>query len=144
MAHRRGRLPRRLVRVFLDTNVLVAAFATRGLCEDVLRVVLTRHELLVDSAVVEELERVLTKKLKMNSRQARAFVEFILDSAEVIEAKSPAPFPESDPDDQWVLAAAIEGHADLLVTGDRDLLDIQDEVSIPIVTPRGFWETLIG
>ena len=130
------------MRVFLDTNVLVAAFAARGLCEDVLRVVLTRHDLLVGSTVIGELERVLTKKLGMSNRQARAFAQFVRDSAEVIEAKSPA--PESDPDDQWVLAAAIEGRADILVTGDRDLLDIQDQAAIPIVTPRGFWEALVG
>jgi len=33
------------MRVFLDTNVLVAAYATHGLCEDVFRVILAEHEL---------------------------------------------------------------------------------------------------
>jgi hypothetical protein len=35
------------LRVFLDTNVLVSAFATRGLCADLLELVLLQHELIV-------------------------------------------------------------------------------------------------
>ena len=43
LSHGRGRLPRRLLRVFVDTNVLVAAYATRGLCADLLRLILAQH-----------------------------------------------------------------------------------------------------
>jgi predicted nucleic acid-binding protein len=45
-----------------------------------------------------------------------------------------------DPDDLWVLASAIEGDADALVTGDQDLLAVADIAPLPIVTPREFWE----
>jgi predicted nucleic acid-binding protein len=48
------------VRVCLDTNVLVAAFATRGLCADVLRTVLAEHDLVVGEVILAELRRVLT------------------------------------------------------------------------------------
>jgi hypothetical protein len=48
------------LRVFLDTNVLVAAFATRGLCADVLRLVLVHHELVTSAVVVAELQRALS------------------------------------------------------------------------------------
>ena len=51
------------MRVFLDTNVLVAAYATRGLCEDVFRVILAEHELVVSDTVLAEFERVLGQKL---------------------------------------------------------------------------------
>ena len=40
------------MRVFLDTNMLVAAFATRGLCEDVLRTTLSEHELVIGTESV--------------------------------------------------------------------------------------------
>jgi predicted nucleic acid-binding protein len=53
------------VRVFLDTNVLVAAFATRGLCADVFRLVLVEHELLVPPALIEEVTRTLTRKIRV-------------------------------------------------------------------------------
>jgi predicted nucleic acid-binding protein len=53
------------VRVCLDTNVLIAAFATRGLCADVLRAVLTEHELVLGEVIVAEFRRVLKTKFKV-------------------------------------------------------------------------------
>ncbi|HSA85321.1 MAG TPA: putative toxin-antitoxin system toxin component, PIN family, partial [Nitrospira sp.] len=54
----------------------------------------------------------------------------------------PSPLLIRDPDDRWVLASAIEGHADLLVTGDQDLLVIADRTLLAIVDPRGCWDRL--
>jgi putative PIN family toxin of toxin-antitoxin system len=130
------------MRVCLDTNVLVAAFATRGLCEDVLRTVLTEHELLVAASTLVELERVLTQKLGMPTAKALAIAAFVRDEAQVVNPEEPAVWPESDLDDRWIVAAAIEGRADVLVTGDRDLLEIADEIPVPVLSPRGFWERL--
>ena len=53
------------MRVCLDTNVLVAAFATRGLCADVLRTVLAEHELVIGDVILDELRRVLSTKFKV-------------------------------------------------------------------------------
>jgi len=47
------------VRVFLDTNVLVSAFATRGVCADLVRFVLAEHTLVTSEVVLRELRRVL-------------------------------------------------------------------------------------
>ena len=51
------------MRVFVDTNVLVAAYATRGLCADLLRLILAQHELVVSRQVLDELERALRDKI---------------------------------------------------------------------------------
>jgi putative PIN family toxin of toxin-antitoxin system len=130
------------VRVLLDTNVLVAAFATRGLCEDVLRTVLAEHDLILGETILEELERVLVTKLGMPVERARSVTQFLRDQSTVVNASEPASVPQDDPDDQWIVAAAIEGEVDALVTGDRHLLDVADKVSVTIVSPRGFWEKL--
>lgn len=130
------------MRVLLDTNVLVAAFATRGLCEDVLRTVLSEHSLLASDMILGELERILADKLRMSTRRVREVVAFIREHGEVIVPGDPAPWPENDPDDRWIVAAALAGSADLLVTGDKDLIAVRDAVGFPIVTPRGFWESL--
>ncbi len=130
------------MRVFLDTNVLVAAFATRGLCEDVMRTALSEHELVVGRSVLVELRKILTRKLRMPAQEVEAVIYFIEEHAETVEPEQPAPWPERDPDDRWVVAAAIEGKVDLLVTGDRDLLDLDADLPFQIVTPRRFWEEL--
>jgi putative PIN family toxin of toxin-antitoxin system len=130
------------VKVLLDTNVLIAAFATRGLCEDVLRTVLAEHDLVLGETVLGELERVLVAKLGMPIERARSIAQFLRDQGVVVNPSEPASLPQDDPDDRWILAAAMEGEVDALVTGDRHLLDVADKVSVTIVSPRGFWEKL--
>ena len=60
--------------MFLDTNVLVSAFTTRGLCSDVLRTVLTEHDLIIGAAVIDELRRVL-KRFGLPKPQIEEIVE---------------------------------------------------------------------
>lgn len=130
------------MRVVLDTNVLVAAFATRGLCEDVLRTALAEHELIVSDRILGELDRVLREKLRMPPARAGAVTDFIRQASLVVEPVSPSTWPERDVDDQWIVATAIFGDAHVLVSGDRDLQNAPSEVSIEVLTPRSFWERL--
>ncbi len=130
------------MRVCLDTNVLVAAFATRGLCADVLRSVLAEHDLVIGEVIFTELRRTLATKLKVPADRIAA-VEAVLRSAPVIpKPKAPSPLVIRDPADQWIVATAVAGAADVLVTGDRDLLVAAADSPIPILDPRAFWELL--
>ena len=132
------------MRVCLDTNVLIAAFATRGLCADVLRAVLTEHDLVLGEVIVAEFRRVLKTKLKMPAERI-GFAEAVFDAIEIVpKPKHPAKIAVRDRDDRWVLATAIDGRADVLVTGDADLREVAAEAPFPILTPREFWEHLRG
>jgi len=64
--------------------------------------------------------------------------------AHTIVTRPPAPsdLPLRDPDDAWVLASALAGEAELLVTGDKDLLSVAERAPLPIVDPRGCWDRL--
>ena len=130
------------MRVFLDTNVLVSAFATRGVCADVLRVVLAEHSLVTGEVVLQELRRVLSRRIGLPPGTISEIDEFLREQEVIAKPRARADVPERDPDDQWVVASAIEGRADVLVTGDRDLLDIAGAAPIKIVDPRGFWDLL--
>ena len=50
----------------------------------------------------------------------------------------------TDPDDEWVVASAVAGAADVLVTGDAAVLKIAARSPVTIVNPRGFWDLLRG
>ena len=130
------------MRVCLDSNVLVSAFATRGLAADVLRVVLAEHELLVPVVVLTEVERVLREKFQLPEASLAVAMQ-------VLDSQTAVPRPTAilnvairDPDDAWVLASAVAGAAEILITGDADLLSVAAESPIPILTPRAFWELL--
>lgn len=127
-----------MTRVCVDSNVLVAAFAARGLCADLLRRVLTDHDLVVPERVAEEVRRILREKLGV-SPEALAAVEEVLERCEILPVTDAAcPIRVEDPDDERVLADALAGNADILVSGDRDLLSVAGDAPIPILSPRGF------
>jgi len=128
------------VRVCLDTNVWVAALATRGLCADVVRVVLAEHELVIGEVIVDELRRTLERKLKLPPSRL-ASVELLLSQLDVIpKPAKPSAAPIRDPSDRWILATAVAGEADVLVTGDRDLLSARAKLPVRVLDPRAFWD----
>ena len=130
------------MRVFLDTNVLVSAFSTRGLCADVFRTVLAEHELITSEFVLDELQRVLTERFGVPEKNIHSIIALLSRfHLEPISENLPD-LVIRDPDDLYVLAAALASNADVLVTGDRDLLDVKDQAGITITDPRGFWNML--
>jgi putative PIN family toxin of toxin-antitoxin system len=128
------------VKVFLDTNVLVSGFATRGLCADVIRLVLAEHELITADVVLNELKRVLKHKIQLPGEQIQEILTFLESQTVQPKLRSLSSIPVRDEDDEWVLASALAAKADVLVSGDKDLLDVASQVSeLTITDPRGFW-----
>ena len=132
------------MKVFFDTNVLVSAFAARGLCADLMRVVLAEHELLTGEVNLVELRRVLRVRLKAPTRQIELAESLLRDQTIVEKPSRVLAIKVRDADDAWVLASAVAGGAELLVTGDQDLLVLAARAPVPIVTPREAWEQLRG
>jgi len=130
------------VKVFFDTNVLISAFAARGLCADLMRVVLAGHELQTGEVNLTELRRVLRDRFKAPAAQVDFVVALLSDQTIVAKPDALTNIKVRDADDAWVLASAIAGGAELLVTGDKDLLVIAAVAPVPIVTPREAWERL--
>ena len=130
------------MKVCLDTNVLIAAFATRGLCTDVLRTVLAEHELILGQVIMDEFRRVLERKFKLPVDRILA-AEAVFDGIDIIpKPKSAISIDIRDRADRWVLATAMAGAADVLVTGDDDLLSVAGKAPLLILNPRSFWELL--
>jgi predicted nucleic acid-binding protein len=106
------------VRIFLDTNVLVSAYAACGICADLVRFILAQHELLTCEVNLEELRRVLRDRFHAPPEQAEAIESELRAETVIPRPAEPAAVRVRGPDDGWVLASALSGEADLLVTGD--------------------------
>lgn len=130
------------MRVFLDTNVLVSAFTARGLSADLMRLVLAEHEVLTGEVNLQELRRVLGGRSGASEEQLRDIESQLRDHTIVARPSSPADKSIRDSDDLWVVASATAGQADMLVTGDRDLLEVKGKPPLSILSPRSAWEML--
>lgn len=130
------------MRVFLDTNVLVSAFTTRGLCEDVLRGILASHEVIVSAPLLNELERVLRIKFRMPKSLISEILLFLGQDTILSEVGELPDVGIRGRDDLTMLSCALEGSADIFVTGDKELIDLGKVGNLEILSPRAFWERL--
>jgi putative PIN family toxin of toxin-antitoxin system len=126
--------------IALDTSVLVAAqITTAGTCADVVKFTLREHRLVLSDYILTEFERTLIKKLRYAAEVARSFVNDYRAVALIVEPAPVDPRLCRDPADAAILGTAIAAKADMLVTVDRDLLDITAKVGVDIVNPREFF-----
>ena len=132
------------MRVFLDTNGLVSAFATRGLCADLFRDVLARHELVTGEVVLEELRRALTQRVGVPAEVAEDIDRFLRGYDVVPGPAARLGLGLRDSDDEWIVASAVAGGAELLVTGDADILAAGSALPVPTLAPREAWKALRG
>lgn len=126
--------------VVLDTNVLLSAFLTDGICARILK--RARHRQLsfvLCASVLQETKRLLGTKFSLTEKEIDFFVSLLSEAAE--KEHHPAGVISGvcrDPDDDWVLLCAVEAGADFLVTGDNDLLVLNEYRKTKILRPRGF------
>ena len=130
------------MRVFLDTHVLVSAFASRGLCAEVLELVILDHDLILGQAVLRELEKALRAKVKLPIARSAEIVDFVSSEATRVVDKAEPAIVNVDAADALVLGEALAGDAHFFVTGDAALLRLATVGALKIVSPRQFWEFL--
>jgi putative PIN family toxin of toxin-antitoxin system len=129
------------VRVVFDTNVLYSALATKGFCEEVVDEAVAECDVVWSDPLKQELESLLTRRYKIGPA-TRFALEAYVDLCQFVE---PEPFDKRicrDKDDDVVLATALAGNADVIVTGDEDLLVLKKFRGIEILSPRQFLKLL--
>jgi uncharacterized protein len=130
------------MRLVLDTNVIVAAFATQGLCHALLELCLDQHEIVLSDEILKEVAGALHKKLKVPPAVVKDTTDYLVSHASIQKTKRLPKRVSRDPSDDHVLALAEQSKADYVISGDEDLLVLKKHVGIPIVLPRQFWEIL--
>jgi putative PIN family toxin of toxin-antitoxin system len=124
------------VLVLLDTNVIISAILFGGRPRRILEAAIEgRIDLVTSTALLEELERLLTGKFGFSSRAASGVCSEVEQLGRVVEP-SRVPHVSRDRDDDQVLAAAVEGGAEVIVTGDADLLVLTTHEGIRILAPQ--------
>ena len=130
------------MRIVLDANVVIAAFASRGLCESLFELCLDSHEIILSDGLLDEIKTNLVRKIRLPQGIVHHIIQFLQNHASFYSPASIDPKYCRDPDDLNILGLALAAKADCIVTGDKDLLIIKRFRSIPIVTPRSFSDIL--
>ncbi len=128
------------MKAVFDTNVLIAAFLTEGVCSKLLvRARKGECDLILSHDIIREFEKVLDKKFGL-SQQEIYDVRAVLSEAtkEIIRKVNPIDPVCRDKDDNKILACALAADADLLVTGDDDLLVMKKYGRTRIISPKEF------
>ncbi len=132
------------MRIFLDTNVLICAVASRGLCADVMREVLISHKFVICEPLMNELQRNLKNKNKLSDELIEEFISLLQKDLIQIKPDKIITLKGIDENDRKILCCAIQGNAEVFVTGDKELLDLDRIEKIDIISPREFWERSKG
>jgi hypothetical protein len=125
-------------RIVFDTNVYVSAFLYGGKPKQVLELALAGQvQLLISMPLKLELQRVLRDKFCFTPRELALNTDTLWKQAEWIDPRRRLNLCPDEPDNR-VLECAMEGHADFIVTGDRDLLNLPAIEGLAILTPAAF------
>jgi len=130
------------MKVLLDTNVIIAAFAARGLSADVFQLCLSSQTVITSEHILSEVREKLTGKISLPASIADDIIAYLKETAVLVDPQPVTDVECRDKEDLPVLGAAVGGQAEFIITGDNDLLILQQYKNIRIVTPRQFWELL--
>lgn len=126
------------MKILLDTNVLIAAFVARGVCADLLEHCIERHDLFTSEFILDEFAEKLVGKFKAEPDEAKEAIQLLRSRLTVVTFAPLAHSVCRDPDDDHILAAAVSGECDCVITGDKDLLVLTRFGSCLILSPSDF------
>ena len=127
------------MRIVLDTNVLMAAFIARGQCNELLEYCVLHHQVILSDFLLREFRDVLSRKLGYDDAEIAVAVQVLLDRCQMVRPLSLGEPVCRDPDDDQVIATAISGGCECIVTGDEDLLCLGEVQRVCLLSPGAFW-----
>jgi len=138
-----------MVRVVLDTNVLISGVIASGCSAQILDAARREEiKLIASSHLLEEFSNVISRpriarKYPKATEDAEALMDFLRAFAEFVSGIPEDEQISSDRDDDFVLACAVDGKVDYIVSGDPHLLDLKTHKQISILSPREFAEQVL-
>jgi uncharacterized protein len=128
------------MKIIFDTNVIISAFITHGLSSRVLDICIDNHQLFISQWIIDEVIEKLKNKIKVPDTEIRRINFFLSSNFQIIKTNGDIPDICRDNDDNNVLLLIQNIPAEMLITGDKDLLVLKNYLSARIISPREFLE----
>ncbi len=130
------------MKLVLDSNIYIAAFATRGLCSDIFEYCIKNCEIVSCKEIKAEVKNKLIKKIKIPKKIVEEILHFISEKTISFIPQKVSIDACRDKNDLMVQGLALAVNAKYIVTGDKDLLVLNKIGKTKIITPREFWREL--
>ena len=129
------------MRVVFDTNIFVSAFVLPGSRADaaLMRVVDDIDQLVISKVIIDELLTVLARKFARDADELARVAVFLSDLAEVVRPRGRIDVLQDEADNR-ILECARTGKADIIVSGDKAMIELGNYRSINIISLRDFLE----
>lgn len=118
----------RLLRVVADTNILISAVIAKGNEYALLSAAKTgRLQLVLSLQIIKEFTGVISRpKFGFSKAQIDSAIKHIISISEIVATTAKVQAVKEDPDDNKIIEAAIDGKADYIASGDKDLLRLKN------------------
>ena len=133
-----------MLRVVLDTNVLISAIISDGKSRQLLRKgIANQFTIITSDLILRELTTVLRRpKFRTSEEESNRIILALGRVAQVVSVKSRLQVIKEDPKDDMILETAYDGSAHVIVSGDSHLLALQNFRGIKILTVQSMLELI--
>jgi putative PIN family toxin of toxin-antitoxin system len=132
------------MRIVFDTNVLFAAFVARtGLCAKIFEECLLAHEIFLSQFILSELRRILSEKSSLENNLIDSAIQSLVEASTDVQPMAVQPNVIRDANDAAILGTALAAKANLLISGDKDLLILKTFDEFEIISPREFHDRFL-
>ena len=132
------------MKVVIDSNVFVSSFFWKGNPRIIFdRVIDGFDELFITDDILEEIKEVLSRdKFDVETKEINDYLKIIENYSQKIIHNDNIENVSRDIDDNKILKCGLEGNVEYIITGDKDLLVLQEYKSIKIINPKKYLEII--
>lgn len=127
------------MRVVLDSKIFISAFVIPGSQADkaIVRIIEGTDSLVLSKSIIAEVLTVLSRKFSRDREAISRIAIYLSDLGEIVSPSKKLKILKDDPDNR-ILECAITAKADVVVTGDKEMLDLKEFQGIKIISLREY------
>jgi len=127
------------MKIITDSNIIISAFSSHGLCKSLFEFLIENHTIIISEYIIQEVDRIFLKKLKMPKENVDEIVLFLRETAFISDYTIPLKQISRDVKDDPILGICEQQNIDYILTGDKDLLVLKKYKNVRIISPRDMW-----
>ena len=128
------------MKILIDTNVIVSGLIAKGACFEILEDVAYSHTPMITAYVFAECQDVLLHRFHLSKSTVKTLLN-VIERHFIGGENSTTPRKVCrDPNDDQVLADALINKIDVILSGDKDLLSMEEYEGMRIIGPKDYWK----